>query len=45
MIYYSIYYNTTLGFESPYFFKLNSPFPSNNLVVSTKKSIDEAILQ
>ena len=44
LIYYSIYYNMTLGFESPYFFKLNSTFPINEFVVSTKRAIDEAIL-
>lgn len=44
MAFYSIYYNMTLGFQTPYFFKLNSPYPTNGLVVSLKKSLDEALL-
>ena len=44
LIYYSIYYNMTHGFESPYFFKSNSTFPINEFVISTKRAVDEAIL-
>jgi hypothetical protein len=44
MAFYSIYYNMTLGFQTPYFFKLNSPYPTNSLVISLKKSLDEALL-
>lgn len=45
MIFYSIHYNMTLGFEIPYFFKLNAPYPLNPVAVSLKKLIDESIIQ
>lgn len=44
LVYYSIYYNMTLGFQIPYF-KLKQEFPINYLVISLKKSIDEAIIR
>ena len=45
LVFYSIYYNMTLGFEIPYFFKLNAPFPINKIAISLKKSLDQALIQ
>jgi hypothetical protein len=45
MAFYSIYYNMTLGFQTPYFFKLNSPYPTNSLVIALKKSLDESLVR
>ena len=43
LIYYSIYYNMTLGLEAPYFFKLNATFPTNDFVLKAKAAVDEAL--
>ena len=45
MVFYSIYYNMTLGFQTPYFVKLSAPYPTNKLVVSVKRAIDEALVE
>lgn len=44
LVYYSVYYNMSQGFEIPYFFKLRTAYPSNQIAISTKRSLDEAII-
>jgi ABC-type multidrug transport system ATPase subunit len=43
LVFYSIYYNMTLGFEIPYLVKIGTTFPTNHMAVSLKQSIDQAI--
>lgn len=45
MVFYSLYFNMTLGFQVPYLFKLNTPFPTNHIAISLKRSLDESLLR
>lgn len=43
LVFYSLFYNMTLGFEVPYLVKAGATFPTNQLAVALKRSLDQSI--
>ena len=44
MIFYSLAYNSSLGFKNPYFTDDTTAYPINMIAAATKKAIDETII-
>ena len=44
MIFYSLAYNSSLGFKNPYFTDDTTAYPINMISAITKKAIDETII-
>lgn len=45
LVFYSLFYNMTLGFEVPYLVKVGASFPTNQLAIALKRSIDQSIIR
>jgi hypothetical protein len=44
LVFYTIAYNMTIGYENPYFHDVLTPYPVNKVAMATKRAVDEAIL-
>lgn len=44
LVFYSIAYNESLGYQSTYFTDMTNPYPKNEIAISVKKSLDEALI-
>lgn len=44
LIFYSIAYNNSIGYKSVYFTDMTNPYPKNEIAITVKQNLDEALL-